>query len=138
MTLADTALGDLTYAEVVIGVIIAWVLVALWQRVFENTAYTACGLDPKSAFHALLVAIVVTVIFFLLIYSVNSLARGFLIGDTTAAPAAIGDNPPSTSGSNSSGGRTGSSGGARKQVPKSSNYTKGAIFNRKIYGGRRR
>lgn len=87
MTLAQTAIGDLSYAEVVIGVVIAWVLVALWQRVVENTAYTSLGLDPKSAFHALLVAIVITIIFFVLISSVNSLAQGYLIGDTTDAPA---------------------------------------------------
>jgi len=88
MTLATFRLSELSYGEVVLGVIIAWVLVALWQRVVENTAYTGLRLDPKSPFHALLVACVMTAIFFVLLTSVNSLASTFLTGDTQA-PAPI-------------------------------------------------
>jgi len=87
MTLAQRSWAELDYVEILFGVIIAWVLIALWQRVIENVAYTTLRLNPKSAFHALLVAIVVTAIFLVLITSVDSISEGILVGSTTSAPA---------------------------------------------------
>lgn len=82
MALADKAFSDLNYIEVLIGIIIAWILVAVWQRVIENISYNFFKLNPESAFHAFIVAITLTIIFITLIESVDSIARDILTGET--------------------------------------------------------
>jgi hypothetical protein len=60
------ALSNLSFAEAVIGIVLAWVLVALWVRVVENLAYGYLALNRDSTRHALLVAVVSTAV--LIIY----------------------------------------------------------------------
>ena len=90
MSLADTAIADLDYIEVLIAVVIAFILYSAWLRVVENLAYTSFRLNPKSTFHAFVVAFCVTIIFFTLIRSVNSISRGIIIGDTQASSTSVG------------------------------------------------
>lgn len=84
-SLANKSIAQLSYIDALFGIIIAWILVALWQRVVENTAYNFFGLNPESAFHAFIVAITMTIIFLVLIRTVSSLARDILIGNTAGA-----------------------------------------------------
>lgn len=85
MAVADQSIAQLSYVEALFGIIIAWVLVALWQRVLENTAYNFFGLNPESAFHAFVVAVAMTIIFLVLIRTVNSFSRDILIGETAGS-----------------------------------------------------
>lgn len=94
MSLADTAVAGLDYTEVLFGIIIAWVLVAVWQRVVENLAYNTFRLNPESAFHAFVVAIVMTIIFLTLISSVNSVSRDILVGDTATSTTTVSTPAP--------------------------------------------
>lgn len=84
-SLANKSIAELSYIDALFGIIIAWILVALWQRVVENMAYNFFGLNPESAFHAFIVAIVMTVIFLVLIRTVSSPARDLLVGNTAGA-----------------------------------------------------
>ena len=89
MAVADQSIAQLSYVEALFGIIIAWILVALWQRVVENTAYNFFGLNPESAFHALVVAVTMTIIFLVLIRTVNSFSRDILIGETSGSTPGI-------------------------------------------------
>lgn len=89
MAVADQSIAQLSYVEALFGIIIAWILVALWQRVVENTAYNFFGLNPESAYHAFIVAITMTIIFLVLIKTVNSFSRDILVGNTASAGPGI-------------------------------------------------
>lgn len=89
MAVADQSIAQLSYVEALFGIIIAWILVALWQRVVENTAYNFFGLNPESAYHALIVAVSMTVIFLVLITTISSFSRDILIGNTAGAGPGI-------------------------------------------------
>ena len=61
----------LVFVIVVIAILIAWLLVSLWTRVIENFAYTTLNLDSSSSWHALIVAMVVTVFFFATVWVID-------------------------------------------------------------------
>lgn len=76
--LAGRSVQDLVFIEVLIAVILAWILVALFQRAIENFAYNTLGLDQNSAFDALIVALVALAIFLAFTFVVDSFVGGVI------------------------------------------------------------
>ena len=48
---------------ILLAIVVGWILVALWTRVIDNFTYIVLGLDERSAWHAMIVALTVTFIF---------------------------------------------------------------------------
>ena len=84
MVLHGKTLAEFPFIEALLAVILAWVLVALWERVIENFAFGTLGLDPESSFHALIVAVVATIIFVAFTFSINNVVEDVVIGETTS------------------------------------------------------
>lgn len=53
-------------------ILITWILVDLWVKVIQKIAYSTLNLDETSTLNVTLVAIVVTIIFFIYLYVVPS------------------------------------------------------------------
>lgn len=85
VTIAKQAVAEATFIEAMLAIIIAWILVALWQRVIDNFAYNRLGLDHNSTFHAFIVALVATVILISFTFSVSDASTDVIVGDTTGA-----------------------------------------------------
>lgn len=77
-SLAGRSLGDLVFIEVLIAIILAWILVALFQRVIENFAYNTLGLNQNSAFDALVVALVALAVFLTFTFIIDSFIGGII------------------------------------------------------------
>lgn len=80
--LSETIAGDLTFTEVIIGIVIALILVTLWQRVIENWLFETLGINRKSTFQTLVVAVGFTVVFFFFLSIISSFARDIILGTT--------------------------------------------------------
>ena len=80
MSLSQKLVSDLTYAEIIIGIVVSLILVAFWQRALENSMFETFGINRKSTYQTTVIAIVATVIFFVFINMVESLARDAILG----------------------------------------------------------
>ena len=78
--ISDTIASDLTFSEIIIGIVIALILVTLWQRAIENWLYESLGLDKKSTFQTLIVAVAFTIIFFYFISIISSFSQDIILG----------------------------------------------------------
>ena len=78
--LTDKATTELTFIEVLFTIIIAWILVTLWQRVVDNLMFSTLNLDNRSTYQTFLIAVLWTVIFVVLSFTFNELVSGILIG----------------------------------------------------------
>ena len=65
------ASSEVTFITIVLAIVIAWILVALWVRVIENLAFGAFGLNGDSFWHAFIVAIVFSVIFIVFVWMID-------------------------------------------------------------------
>lgn len=90
--LSQTLSGDLTYSEIIVGIVIALILVSLWQRAIENWLFETLRIDRKSTFQTLIVAVAFTAVFFIFINAISSIARDVVLGvsKTTAALSSTG------------------------------------------------
>ena len=84
--LSEKAASELTFIEVLFTIIIAWILVTLWQRVWDNFTFGIMKLDPKSTFQTFLIAVLATIIFVTLSFTFNELVSGILIGGGQDTP----------------------------------------------------
>lgn len=83
MALSDKSVFELSFVETLFGIVIAWILVALWQRFVENMAFGYLGLNPESSLHALVVAMFVTVIFLSFTFVINDPVEDIILGNVT-------------------------------------------------------
>lgn len=65
---------DHKFITIIVVLIVAWILFSIWLRPIENFAYGTMGLNSASAWHSFIVALLITTIFFAIIYLVNSYA----------------------------------------------------------------
>lgn len=72
-----TTLAELTLIETFFYIIIGWTIIALWQRLAENTAYNGIGFNRESPYHNFIVALVSTMIFFLMMVVIPRFASTF-------------------------------------------------------------
>ena len=73
----NPTIADLTVLETFIYFIIAWTLVAFWQRLAENIAYNTIGLNREVAYHNFIATFVTTIIFLVVVYYVPIIFRRF-------------------------------------------------------------
>lgn len=85
MAISDRVASELTFVEIALGIIVALILTALWQRALENFLFTTLGLDHRSTFHTFVIAISFTVIFFAIINVIDEFARDIVLGTSTSA-----------------------------------------------------
>lgn len=71
---------ELAYAEIVVGIVVSLILVSFWQRALENWLFESLGINRKSTYQTFIIAIVATIIFFVFINIVESLARDTILG----------------------------------------------------------
>ena len=64
--------SEISFVTIVIAIVISWILVALWTRSLENLFYIKLGFNGDSFWQTTLVALIVTILFFVLIWFVDS------------------------------------------------------------------
>lgn len=63
--------SEVTFITVVLAIVVAWILVALWTRVVENFTFGTLHLNGNSSWHALIVAFTITVIFLATVWMID-------------------------------------------------------------------
>ena len=63
--------SEVTFITVVLAIVVAWILVALWTRVIENFTFGTLHLNGDSSWHALIVAFTITVIFLVTVWMID-------------------------------------------------------------------
>lgn len=111
MVLATKIVSDITFVEVMIAIVIAWIITSVWLRVIDNLSYNTLGLSDKNTLHTFIVALVITVIFIAFTFCVRTSVTDMVIGDTFSTAgggrtsSSEASNPvPSSSPSEASGG----------------------------------
>lgn len=82
-TSTPTFLQEISYLDFLFVVIVGWIVVVLLQRVIDNFTYRVLGLDDKSFYHTLIIAIVVTTILITFVFTFNGMLNN-LVGNDTA------------------------------------------------------
>jgi len=77
--------SELTVIETLTSIILAWIMIALWQQYIQTLIYNKFGFDKHSSLTTFLVAFVFTIIFLYYVYSFETMD----INDT-----GIGFGPP--------------------------------------------
>lgn len=80
MSFGASLAGELTLAEIIIGLVISFILLSIWQKVFDNFFYGTLGIDKTSSYETFILAIAVTISFFILIAYINTFAEGIVLG----------------------------------------------------------
>lgn len=63
--------SESAFISLLFAIIISWILVALWTRTVENFVFGTLGLDGDSTVHSLIVAVALSIIFFMLIWMLD-------------------------------------------------------------------
>lgn len=59
---------DFSFLDLLFAIIISWILVTLWQRFVDNALYGSFGLDQKSTYQSLIIAVGMTIVFIAFIH----------------------------------------------------------------------
>ena len=62
---------EVTFITIVLVIVIAWILVALWTRVIENFAFGTLKLNGNSSWHSLIVAFAATIFFLVFVWMMD-------------------------------------------------------------------
>ena len=65
-------MDEISFAELLIGFIIVWVVASLWIMFFKNLFFKTLKLNENSTFQTFMIALVFTLIFLLLIYLIGT------------------------------------------------------------------
>ena len=87
MVLSEKLANELTFFEIIIGIVVALILTAFWQRAIENFIFNTLGLNHKSTYHTFVAALALSVIFLVLINLIDDVARDIVLGTDTAGAA---------------------------------------------------
>ena len=80
MALSRLFLEELTTVQIIIGIVVSLILVAIWQKVFDNFFFGTLGMDKTSAYQTFILAFAVTIFFLVFLYYVESFARDLVLG----------------------------------------------------------
>lgn len=83
MPIGSRFLSDVIYVELLFVIVLGWILVNVWQRVIDNVAYRALKLDDKSVFHTFIVALTLTAIFLVFIFSFDDIRADIIESDNS-------------------------------------------------------
>jgi multisubunit Na+/H+ antiporter MnhE subunit len=79
-TLSQRVTGELTTAQILVGAIVAIVISSLWLNVLTNFFFNTLKLDKDSSYTALIIALSITIFFFIILSSVGSISRQVILG----------------------------------------------------------
>lgn len=74
MTLGEKYVQDLTFIEMVFGIVLGWIIVTLWQRCIDNFSFNYLGLNRSSTYQTGVIALSVTILFITFIFIFESLS----------------------------------------------------------------
>lgn len=95
VNIGNRFLSELTLVETLVVIIIGWILVALWQRFIDNFTFNTLGLNEDSSYHTFIIAIAMSVIFIVFLYSFQGLEANIVESDdASVSPIVV---PPATS-----------------------------------------
>lgn len=80
--LNSKSIGEISYFEFLVAIIIGYILVSLWQTFLDNFLYNALKLKKDSVLESLIVAMFATTIFILYIFSFSSTDLDLVASDT--------------------------------------------------------
>ncbi len=63
--------SESAFISLLFAIIISWILVALWTRTVENFVFGTLGLNGDSTVHSLIIAVSMSIIFFMLIWTLD-------------------------------------------------------------------
>jgi hypothetical protein len=72
MVLGNTFVQNATLSDLLIVVILGWTLVPLWSRYIDNLTFNSMGLDVKSTYQTLIIAIITTALFLIFVYTFDT------------------------------------------------------------------
>jgi len=75
MPLTDS-FSSFEFAELVVLIVFAWILVDLWRRVIDNLTFEVMKLNKKSLLHTFVIALTTTVIFLTIAIASNIIEGG--------------------------------------------------------------
>ena len=78
MVLANTFVQNTTLSDLLIVVILGWTLVPLWSRYIDNLTFNSMGLNIKSTYQTLIIAIITTALFLVFVYTFDTATGGNL------------------------------------------------------------
>ncbi len=67
----DEHLNSPVFTAILLTIVFGWLLISVFQRVLENFVYETLGLNSRSTIHALIVAVLASVIFVSIIWMIN-------------------------------------------------------------------
>lgn len=71
----NQTLGDLSLVEAFFYIVLGWVLIAIWERFFDNFFYRTLPFKRNLPYHNFIIAITSTIIFLVLIGSARSIIQ---------------------------------------------------------------
>jgi hypothetical protein len=67
----STSLNEKSFIIVLFGFILVWILAAMWIKFFNNLFYRTLGIDEQSSLQTFLVALFMTIIFLILVFTIG-------------------------------------------------------------------
>ena len=82
MTIAEKVATEIKFAEIIIGIIISLIIASFLKIFLENLIFGTLGVDKTSTFQTFVVAMVLFLIFFVYITTIQFTARDVILGVT--------------------------------------------------------
>lgn len=70
----EKRISQLTVIETLTSIVLAWIMIALWQQYIQTLLYNTFGLDKHSSLTTFLMAFVFTIIFLYYVYNFGTLS----------------------------------------------------------------
>lgn len=71
MVMAKRSVSESAFISLLFAIIVSWILVALWTRTVENFAFGTLGLNGDSTVDSFIVAVSISLIFFMLVWTLD-------------------------------------------------------------------
>lgn len=87
-------IAELSVVEAFFYIVVGWVLIAIWERFFENFIYRSLPLKRNLPYHNFIVAFVASAIFLVLVTSAGDIVRNDVAGIFDNGPTFTPIEPP--------------------------------------------
>lgn len=78
MSLGDKYVNNITFIEMVFGIVLGWIIVTLWQRCIDNFTFNYLGLNRASTYQTGIIALTITVLFISFIFIFQDLSGNMI------------------------------------------------------------
>ena len=80
MPISATVVSELTFVQLIVGIVVGLILVYYWQIFFDNFIFKKLRVKKTSAYQTFIVALTLTVLFIVFINFVPSIVQGIILG----------------------------------------------------------